>query len=78
MTAPLSVHPCPTPPTDPVTPRAWLLFAVCAAVWGVPYLFIKVAVDAGLSPAFVAWARIALAALLWWCRWPCAAARYAD
>jgi drug/metabolite transporter (DMT)-like permease len=47
-----------------VTPRAWLLFAVCAAVWGVPYLFIKVAVDAGLSPAFVAWARIALAALL--------------
>ncbi|HEV8398858.1 MAG TPA: DMT family transporter [Gemmatimonadales bacterium] len=47
-----------------MTPRAWLLFAVCAAVWGVPYLFIKVAVDAGLSPAFVAWARIALAALL--------------
>jgi drug/metabolite transporter (DMT)-like permease len=47
-----------------VTPRAWLLFAVCAAVWGVPYLFIKVAVDAGLSPAFVAWSRIALAALL--------------
>jgi drug/metabolite transporter (DMT)-like permease len=64
MTAPLSVHPCPTPPTDPLTPRSWLLFTVCAAVWGVPYLFIKVAVDAGLSPAFVAWARIALAALL--------------
>jgi drug/metabolite transporter (DMT)-like permease len=47
-----------------VTPRAWLLFAVCSAVWGVPYLFIKVAVDSGLPPAFVAWARIALAALL--------------
>src|SRR6266540_1251774 len=49
---------------EPVTPRAWLLFAVCSAVWGVPYVFIKVAVDSGLPPAFVAWARIALAALL--------------
>jgi len=47
-----------------MTPRAWLLFALCSAVWGVPYLFIKVAVDAGVPPAFVAWARIALAALL--------------
>jgi drug/metabolite transporter (DMT)-like permease len=44
--------------------RAWLLFAVCSTVWGVPYLFIKVAVDAGVPPAFVAWARIAVAALL--------------
>jgi drug/metabolite transporter (DMT)-like permease len=33
-------------------------------IWGVPYLFIKVAVDAGLAPAFVAWSRIALAAVL--------------
>src|SRR5919197_5227227 len=47
-----------------MTARAWLLFALCSAVWGVPYLFIKVAVDAGVPPAFVAWARIALAALL--------------
>jgi drug/metabolite transporter (DMT)-like permease len=47
-----------------MTPRAWLLFALCSTIWGVPYLFIKVAVDAGVAPAFVAWARIALAAAL--------------
>jgi len=33
-------------------------------IWGVPYLFIKIAVDAGVPPAFVAWARIALGAAL--------------
>lgn len=47
---------------DRVTPRAWLLFVLCSVIWGVPYLFIKIAVDAGLAPSFVAWARIALAA----------------
>jgi drug/metabolite transporter (DMT)-like permease len=47
-----------------MTPRAWLLFTLCAVIWGVPYLFIKIAVDAGVAPAFVAWARITLAALL--------------
>lgn len=45
-----------------MTPRAWLLFVLCSVIWGVPYLFIKIAVDAGLAPSFVAWARIALAA----------------
>ena len=33
-------------------------------IWGVPYLFIKVAVDGGIPPAFVAWARVTLAAML--------------
>src|SRR5438093_7588760 len=47
-----------------MTPRAWWLFALSSGVWGVPYLFIKVAVDAGVPPAFVAWARVALAAAL--------------
>jgi drug/metabolite transporter (DMT)-like permease len=32
-------------------------------IWGVPYLFIKIAVDDGLSPMFVAWSRVALGAL---------------
>jgi drug/metabolite transporter (DMT)-like permease len=32
--------------------------------WGVPYLFIKIAVDDGLSPGFVAWSRVALATLM--------------
>lgn len=48
----------------PLTPRAWLLFALCSVIWGVPYLFIKIAVDAGVAPGFVAWARVALGAAL--------------
>lgn len=44
--------------------RAWLLFAASAVIWGVPYFFIKVAVDADVPPAFVAWARVALAAVI--------------
>jgi drug/metabolite transporter (DMT)-like permease len=45
-----------------VTPRAWLLFGAVSVVWGVPYFFIKVAVDDGVPPAFVAWSRVALGA----------------
>src|SRR5262245_42575210 len=44
--------------------RAWLLFALSSVIWGVPYLFIKVAVDSGIAPTFIAWSRIALAAAL--------------
>ena len=47
-----------------MTPRAWILFTLISVIWGVPYLFIKVAVDGGMPPAFVAWARVALAAVL--------------
>jgi drug/metabolite transporter (DMT)-like permease len=47
-----------------VTSRGWLLFAAMVLVWGIPYLLIKVAVEAGLSPPFVAWGRVALAAVL--------------
>jgi drug/metabolite transporter (DMT)-like permease len=42
--------------------RGWAAFAAMSAVWGVPYLFIKVAVDAGVSPAFVSFSRVAIAA----------------
>ena len=44
--------------------RAWTGFAAMSLVWGIPYLFIKVAVDGGLSPAFVAWVRVVLAAAI--------------
>jgi drug/metabolite transporter (DMT)-like permease len=44
--------------------RGWALFAAVSVIWGVPYLFIKIAVDDGLSPGFVAWSRVALAALV--------------
>src|SRR6266581_2274514 len=47
-----------------MTPRAWWLFAASSAIWGVPYLFIRVAVDAGVPPAYLAWARVALGAAL--------------
>jgi drug/metabolite transporter (DMT)-like permease len=45
-----------------MTARAWAGFATMSALWGIPYLFIKIAVDGGLSPAFVAWSRVVLAA----------------
>jgi drug/metabolite transporter (DMT)-like permease len=45
-----------------MTARTWLLFAAVSLVWGVPYFFIKVAVDADVPPAFVAWSRVALGA----------------
>src|SRR2546423_636304 len=44
--------------------RAWALFAASSVIWGVPYFFIKVAVDADVPPAFVAWSRVVLAAAL--------------
>src|SRR3954447_18895976 len=44
--------------------RAWTSFAAVATLWGMPYLFIKLAVDDGVPPAFVAWSRVVLAALI--------------
>ena len=44
--------------------RAWVLFAAVSVVWGVPYFFIRVAVDAGLSPGVVAFSRVALGFLV--------------
>jgi drug/metabolite transporter (DMT)-like permease len=44
-----------------VSRRAWIAFATCSVLWGVPYFLIKVAVE-DHSPAFVAWSRVALGA----------------
>lgn len=44
--------------------RAWTSFAAVSVLWGIPYLFIKVAVDDGVPPAFLAWARVVLAAVV--------------
>ena len=46
-----------------MTRRAWIAFAACSVLWGIPYFFIKVAVE-DLPAVFVAWARIALAAAI--------------
>ena len=43
--------------------RAWMAFAALGVIWGVPYFFIKIAVQE-LSPWVVAWGRITLAALV--------------
>ena len=42
--------------------RAWAGFAAVTFLWGIPYLFIKIAVDDGIPPAFVAWSRVVLGA----------------
>jgi drug/metabolite transporter (DMT)-like permease len=42
--------------------KAWVAFAAVSTLWGMPYLFIKVAVDDGVPPAFLAWVRIVLGA----------------
>ena len=47
-----------------MSPRAWIAFAAMSALWGIPYLFIKVAVDDGVPPAFVAWSRVLMAAAI--------------
>jgi drug/metabolite transporter (DMT)-like permease len=44
--------------------RAWAAFAAVSVLWGMPYLFIKVAVDDGVPPAFLAWVRVAIAAVV--------------
>jgi drug/metabolite transporter (DMT)-like permease len=46
-----------------VSARGWVLFAAVSVIWGMPYLFIKIGVEE-LSPGFVAWSRVALAALV--------------
>jgi drug/metabolite transporter (DMT)-like permease len=44
--------------------RAWLLMALLAGLWGASYLFIKVALEDGLAPLFIVFARIALGAIV--------------
>jgi drug/metabolite transporter (DMT)-like permease len=46
-----------------VSKRGWLLFAAMSVIWGVPYLFIKVAVEV-LSPSSLVLCRTGLAALI--------------
>jgi drug/metabolite transporter (DMT)-like permease len=50
------------PTLHAVSARGFALFAAVSVVWGLPYLFIKIAVNGGFSPAGVAFVRVALAA----------------
>jgi drug/metabolite transporter (DMT)-like permease len=47
-----------------VSARAWATFAAVSVIWGVPYLFIKLAVDGGAHPLLIAWGRVAIGAAL--------------
>lgn len=40
--------------------NAWVAFAAVSLLWGIPYLFIKVAVEDGMSPGFLSWGRVVL------------------
>lgn len=42
--------------------RAWLLLLACSALWGLPYLLIKVLVDDGVPASVVAFGRCAVGA----------------
>jgi drug/metabolite transporter (DMT)-like permease len=44
--------------------RAWGAFAAVSVLWGVPYLFIKIADDGGMPPLVLAWGRVALGAVV--------------
>jgi drug/metabolite transporter (DMT)-like permease len=47
-----------------VSRRAWLAFAAVSLIWGIPYLFIRIAVRGGVTPLTLAWGRITLAAIV--------------
>ena len=44
--------------------RSWLLMALLAGLWGASYLFIKVALEDGMPPLFIVFARLLLGALV--------------
>ena len=46
----------------PVTRRGWIFFAAMAVIWGMPYFFIRVAVDE-LAPPVVVFGRTSIAAV---------------
>ena len=53
----------PPTPAHVLTRRAILLFGIMAVVWGIPYLFIRVAVDE-MAPSVLVFARTGIAALI--------------
>jgi drug/metabolite transporter (DMT)-like permease len=50
--------------TPIMSTRGWAAFAAVSALWGIPYLLIKVAVEDGVPPGFLAWVRVALGAVV--------------
>src|SRR5579859_1552008 len=46
-----------------MTRKGWLLFISMSVIWGIPYLFIKIAVQE-LDPSVVVFARVGIAAAI--------------
>ena len=46
-----------------MTRKGWLLFIAMSVIWGIPYLFIKIALQE-LDPGVVVFARVGIAALI--------------
>jgi drug/metabolite transporter (DMT)-like permease len=44
--------------------RAWIAFGAVSTLWGIPYLFIKIADEGGMPPVTLAWARVVLGAVV--------------
>jgi drug/metabolite transporter (DMT)-like permease len=44
--------------------RSWTIFAAVSLLWGIPYLFIKIAVNGGVTPGLLAWGRVTIAAVV--------------
>src|SRR5947209_7033962 len=44
--------------------RAWGAFAAASIIWGIPYLFIRIAVRGGMTPLMLAWGRVTIAAVV--------------
>jgi drug/metabolite transporter (DMT)-like permease len=44
--------------------RAWVAFAAVSVIWGIPYLFIRIAVRDGITPPVLAWTRVTVAAAI--------------
>ncbi len=44
--------------------RGWIAFAAISVIWGIPYLFIRIAVRDGITPPVLAWGRVSLAAAI--------------
>jgi drug/metabolite transporter (DMT)-like permease len=47
-----------------MTRKAWIVFAAASVIWGIPYLFIRIAVRHGVPPLPLAWGRITLGSLV--------------
>lgn len=47
-----------------MTKRGWLAFSLLSAIWGVPYLFIRIAVRGGVPPLVLAWVRVTMASVI--------------